>query len=228
MKSGIKSIIIKVSIGFIAVVALLTYFSGTIDSYLLPHVTVTYGGEGRLTYSMNTTSVIEPFYDDDSESTCIRFFCEPSVEHFVQLGATVEFKVSVEADEGLFVYRKGYAVVKTKREAEEGIECTAQIKEIELKEGEAAPSVGDMAVINTVFESKPYSHIVMKSAIQSDDSVYVVGKGEDNKRTVTKIPVTILDESEFYAAVDMSNDSLPLVLTATKELSDGQRVIVDG
>lgn len=59
VKLTIKSVVIKLSIAFLIIVALLTYFSSTIDNYLLPHVTVTYGGEGTLKYQLNTTSTLE-------------------------------------------------------------------------------------------------------------------------------------------------------------------------
>ena len=83
-------------------------------------------------------------------------------------------------------------------------------------------------MINTEFESQPYRHIVMKSAIQSGSYIYVIVKTADEKRYVNQVPVTIIDESDFYAAVEMSSENLPIVLTATKELTDGQRVIIDG
>ena len=68
----------------------------------------------------------------------------------------------------------------------------------------------------------------MKSAIQNGGYIYTVVKAADEKRYVNQVPVTIVDESDFYAAVEMGSENLPIVLTATKELTDGQRVIIDG
>ena len=64
MKDTIKSIVIKVAIAFIVIVALLTYFSGTIDNYLLPHVTVTTGSEGTLKYDLHTSATLEKTESD--------------------------------------------------------------------------------------------------------------------------------------------------------------------
>ena len=229
MKSTIKSIVIKISIAFLIAVALLTYSSGTIDNYLLPHVTNTFGGEGTLSYSLHTTSTIDPLLSYDGFSLRFNFVCDRAPDSFIQMGSTVNFKASVEAQENQYVYRSGVAIVIGKREVEEGIECTAEIKDMELQDGENMPDYGDTVVIDTVFESQVYGHILMKSAIQSGkngDYVYLVTKDKDEKRYVYQTPVTIIAESDFYAAVDMDGD-LPIVLTSSKEIHDGQRVIVD-
>lgn len=228
-KSNIKSIVIKISIAFLIVVALLTYFSGTIDNYLLPHVTNTYGGEGRLTYSLHTTSTIDPLLSSDDSSLRFNFICDRAPDNFIQMGSSVDFKTSVEAEENQYVYRSGTAIIVSKREIEEGIECTAEIKDMNLQDEEKMPQYGDTVVIDTVFESQVFGHILMKSAIQSGKNgnyVYLVTRDENEKRHVYKTPVTIIAESDFYAAVDMDGD-LPIVLTSSKEIHDGQRVIVD-
>lgn len=228
-KTNIKSIIIKISIAFLIIVALLTYFSGTIDNYLLPHVTNTFGGEGTLSYSLHTTATIDSHLSEDGSSLRFNFICDTAPDSFIRMGSLVDFKASIEAEENEFVYRSGTAAVVGKREVEEGIEYTAEIKEIELKDGENMPDYGDTVVIDTVFESQIYGHILMKSAIQSGkngDYVYLVTKDKDEKRYVYQTPVTIIAESDFYAAVDMDGD-LPIVLTSSKEIHDGQRVIVD-
>ena len=98
-----------------------------------------------------------------------------------------------------------------------------------LQDEEKMPQYGDTVVIDTVFESQVFGHILMKSAIQSGKNgnyVYLVTRDENEKRHVYKTPVTIIAESDFYAAVDMDGD-LPIVLTSSKEIHDGQRVIVD-
>lgn len=230
MKSSIKSIIIKVSIAFLAIIALLTYFSGTIDNYLLPHVTCTFAGEGTLKYDLRTTSVFEPSdsLTADGSELRFRFTCDPSLNAFMQIGASVNVKASVQVGKDEYAYRSGVAVIVGKRETEEGIECTAELKSMELEEGEEMPVFGDMVIIDNTFESQRYRHILMKSAIQNGSYVYVVTEGDDHKRYVKQTPVTILAESDFYAAVDMDADMLPIVLTSTKEIHDGQRVTSDG
>ncbi len=230
MKSTIKSIIIRISIAFLIIVALLTYFSGTIDNYLLPHVSVTFGGEGSLKYDLQTVSVFEENSSDydDSETLCFRFECEKELDHFVQMGSLVSLQASVEVAENEYALREGAAVIVEKREAQDGIECTAELKKMDIAGDEKMPAVGDEVLIDTEFESQPYRHIVMKSAIQNGSFVYLVTKDADEKRYVHEVPVTILEESDFYAAVEMSGDSLPIVLSSTKEIHDGQRVIVDG
>lgn len=230
MKSSIKSIIIKVSIVFLVIVALLTYFSGTIDNYLLPHVTATYGGEGTLKYSLYDTSVLEENMSETSDSTALRFrfTCDKALEIYIRTGSIVDVRASVETAENEYFYRSGTAVIVGRRETEDGIECTAELKEMELQAGEQMPEAGDTVIIDTVFESQIYGHIVMKSAIQNDSYVYLISKTADDKRYVYQTPVTILAESDFYAAVDMNDDMLPIVLTSSKEIHDGQRVIFDG
>ncbi len=228
-KSSIKSAVIKISIAFLIIVALLTYFSGTIDNYLLPHVSKTFGGEGTLSYSLHTTATIDPLLSSDGSSLKFNFICDRAPDSFIQMGSLVNFKASVEAKENQYVYRSGTAVVVGKREVEEGIECTAEIKNMDLQDGENMPDYGETVVIDTVFESQVYGHILMKSAIQSGskgDYVYLVSKDKDEKRYVHQTPVTIIAESDFYVAVDMDGD-LPIVLTSSKEIHDGQRVIVD-
>ena len=361
MKSSIKSIIIKVSVAFLIIVALLTYFSSTIDNYLLPHVTVTYGGEGTLKYSLNTTSTLEypksyeyyspagitvgevyvkngsvvkkgeklvkydenefadkkdnlylsvfrlqnqlnslytTFYNAEDDATaqsawssigetqielnmaqraydnfigqfdedgCIisdrnmkitevnvkagtvvnegdslftytalsteltfRFTCDNALDTFVRVGTSLDIRLSIETDAGEFRLAKGIATVTQKKEAEDGFECTARLGEVDLLGSDQKPSYGDTVIINTEFESQPYKHIVMKSAIQNGGYIYTVVKAADEKRYVNQVPVTIVDESDFYTAVEMGSENLPIVLTATKELTDGQRVVVDG
>ena len=230
MKSSIKSIIIKVSIAFLVIIALLTYFSGTIDNYLLPHVTCTFGGEGTLKYELRTTSVFEPsdsLYADGTELR-FRFTCDPSLDPFMRTGAPVDFKASVQVGKEEYAYRSGTAVIVGRRETEDGIECTAELRSMDLNEGEEMPVFGDTVIIDNTFESRRYPHIVMKSAIQNGSYVYIVTRDDDDKRYVKQTPVTILAESDFYAAVDMDADSLPIVLTTTKEIHDGQRVTLDG
>ena len=357
----VKSVVIKVSIAFLTIVALLTYFSSTIDNYLLPHVTVTYGGEGTLKYQLNTTSTLEypagsdyhtpaamligkvfikngqtvkagdrlvqydanefadtrdnlylsvlrlqnqldslytaysnaeddvtaqsawnsigelqielniaqRAYDDFvgkfDEDGCIladrdmmvteisvkagetisagdtlfsystskperlfRFNCDSTLDSFVHIGSSLNVRLSIEAEDGQTRLAKATAIVTQKKEIEDGAVCTARLADIDLFGSEIEPSEGDPVMIATEFESQPYKHIVMKSAIQNGSYLYVVVKTEDEKRYVNQVPVTIIDESDFYAAVEMSSENLPVVLTATKELSDGQRVIVDG
>lgn len=234
MKSSVKSIVIKISIAFLAIIALLTYFSGTIDNYLLPHVTVTYGGEDSLKYQYRGDAVYEQTSFDPTDITGLqfRFTCNRSAHTLVRIGASMEVKAQVEAEENRFVYRDGKATVIGTREVEDGIECTAQMNTLELLEGESVPATGDAVLIDTTFTSQKYAHIVMKTAIRTDsqniDYVYLVTKSDDGKRSITKTTVTILDESDFYAAVDMSDGDLPIVLTSSKEIHEGQRVIVDG
>lgn len=361
MKYTIKSVVIKISIAFLIIIALLTYFSSTIDNYLLPHVTVTYGGEGTLKYSLNTTSILEhpKSYDysapvsisigeiyvkngsivkkgdklvkyDENEFTdmkdnlylsvfriqnqldslyttyynaedditakdtrnsinelqielnmaqrtydafvgefdndgCItadrnmkitevlsktsstvaageslftyssistelsfRFTCDKELDTFVRVGSSLDIRLSIETDNGEFRLAKGSATVTQKEETENGFECIARLGEVDLPDNAQKPSYGNTVIISTEFESQPYKHIVMKSAIQNDSYIYEVVKSEDEKRYVNQVPVTIIDESDFYAAVEMSSENLPIVLTATKEISNGQRVIVDG
>lgn len=229
MKSSIKSIIITVSIVFLAIIALLTYFSGTIDNYLLPHVKVTYAGEGTLKYSLYDMSVLEqpPADSTDQDFPLFRFTCDKSLDSFVQIGSVVDCRASVQAYENEYVMRDGSGIIVEKRETENGIECTAELKEMELKSGENMPAYGSEIIIDTVFETQRYGHIVMKSAIQNDSYIYVVIKDEAEKRYAAEVPVTILAESDFYAAVDMDSEMLPIVLTGSKEIHDGQRVIVD-
>ena len=361
MKHSIKSIIIKISVAFLIIVALLTYFSSTIDNYLLPHVTVTFGGEGTLKYHLNATSTLEcpksyeyyspatitvgeiyvkngsvvkkgdklvrydenefadkkdnlylsvfrlqnqlnslytTYYNAEDDATaqsawssigetqielnmaqraydnfigqfdedgCIvsdrdmkitevkvkagaavnegdslftysaagdelnfRFSCENALDTFVRVGTSLDIRLSIETDEGEFRLVKGFAVVTQKKEAEDGFECTARLGEVDLFGSDQNPSYGDTVIIDTEFESQPYKHIVMKSAIQNGGYIFTVVKTADEKRYVNQVPVTIVDESDFYAAVEMGSENLPIVLTATKELTDGQRVIVDG
>ncbi|MBQ3265474.1 MAG: hypothetical protein IJH07_06825 [Ruminococcus sp.] len=231
MKSNIKSIIIKVTIAFVVVVVLLTYFSGTIENYLLPHVSITFGGEGTLKHDLKTVSVLEPYASAesyDSEAMCFRFTCSKELEQFVRIGSTVDVMASVEAARDEYVYRSGVGVVVRTKETEEGVECTAELKRMELKDGEQMPAVGETVVIDTVFESAQYGHVVMKSAIQDGSYVYLVTKDKDDKRYISKVPVTVVAESDFYAAVEMDAESLPFVLSSTKAIHDGQRVIVDG
>ena len=361
MKSSIKSIIIKVSVAFLIIIALLTYFSSTIDNYLLLHVTVTYGGEGTLKYQLNATSTLEypksyeyyspasitvgevyvkngsvirkgdklvkydeyefadkkdnlylnmfrlqnqlnslytTYYNAEDDATaqsawssigetqielnmaqraydifigkfdedgCIvsdrdmkitevnvkagaavsegdslftyssvgdelnfRFSCENALDTFIRVGTSLDIRLSIETDEGEFRLAKGVATVTQKKESENGFECTARLGEVDLLGSDQKPSYGDTVMINTEFESQPYKHVVMKSAIQNGGYIYTVVKTADEKRYVNQVPVTIMDESDFYAAVEMSSENLPIVLTATKELTDGQRVIVDG
>lgn len=234
MKASIKSIIIKVSIAFLAIIALLTYFSGTIDNYLLPHVSVTYGGEGTLKYQYHADAVYEQtsFDPADLNGLQFKFTCNKSAQTLVRIGSSLDVKAQIEAEENRFVYRDGTATVIATREVEDGFECTAQMNTLELVDGESVPSGGDALLIDTTFKSQKYGHIVMKTAIQTDsqngDYVYLVTKEEDGKRYITKAEVTILDESDFFAAVDLSTGDLPIVLTATKEIHEGQRVIVDG
>ncbi|MBQ9679347.1 MAG: hypothetical protein IJV48_01505 [Ruminococcus sp.] len=229
MKSSIKSIIITVSVVFLAIIALLTYFSGTIDNYLLPHVKITYGGEGTLKYSLYDMSVLEQPSADSThqDSLRFRFNCDKSLDVFVQMGSVVDCRASVQTAENEYVMRDGSAVIVGKRETENGIECTAELKDMELKGNESMPTYGDEIIIDSVFETQRYGHIVMKSAIQNGSYVYVVIKDDADKRYVAEVPVTILAESDFYAAVDMDSDMLPIVLTCSKEIHDGQRVIVD-
>ena len=361
MKSSIKFIIIKVSVAFLIIVALLTYFSSTIDNYLLPHVTVTYGGEGTLKYHLNATSTLEypksyeydspasitvgevyvkngsvvkkgdklirydenefadkkdnlylsvfrlqnqlnslytTFYNAEDDATaqsawssigetqielnmaqraydnfigqfdedgCIisdrnmkitevnvkagtvvnegdslftytalsteltfRFTCDNALDTFVRVGTSLDIRLSIETDDGEFRLAKGVATVTQKKEAEDGFECTARLGEVDLFGSDQKPSYGDTVMINTEFESQPYKHIVMKSAIQNGGYIYTVVKTADEKRYVNQVPVSVIDESDFYAAVEMGSENLPIVLAATKELTDGQRVIVDG
>lgn len=361
MKSSIKSIIIKISVAFLIIVALLTYFSSTIDNYLLPHVTVTFGGEGTLKYNLSATSTLEypksydypspanitigevyvkngsvvqkgdrlvkydesefadrkdslylsvfrlqnqldslytTYYNAEDDVTaqsawnsiselqielnmaqrayddfvgqfddngCIladrdmkitkvkvkasstiaageslftyssvsteltfRFTCDKALDTFVRVGSVLDIRLSIETDGGEFRLAKGVATVIQKKEAETGFECTARLGEVDLFGSDQKPSYSDTVVINTEFESQPYKHIVMKSAIQNGGYIYTVVKAADEKRYVNQVPVTIVDESDFYAAVEMGSENLPIVLTATKELTDGQRVIVDG
>ena len=361
MKSSIKSIVIKVSVAFLIIVALLTYFSSTIDNYLLPHVTVTFGGEGTLKYNSSATSTLEypksyeyyspasisvgevyvkngsvvkkgdklirydesefadrkdnlylsvfrlqnqldslytTYYNAEDDTTaqsawssigetqielnmaqraydnfigqfdedgCVisdrdmkitevkvkagvaisegdslftyssgsteltfRFTCDNALDTFVRVGTSLDIRLSIETDDGEFRMAKGVSTVTQKKEAESGFECTARLGEVDLFGSDQKPSYGDTVIINTEFESQPYKHIVMKSAIQNGGYIYAVVKTADEKRYVNQVPVTIVDESDFYAAVEMGSENLPIVLTATKELTDGQRVIVDG
>ena len=361
VKRTIKSVVIKLSIAFLIIVALLTYFSSTIDNYLLPHVTVTYGGEGTLKYQLNTTSTLEypkgndytsptaihigkvfikngqsvksgdrlvqydatefadtkdnlylnvfrlqnqldslytTYYNAEDDVTaqstwnsigetqielnmaqraydhfieqfdddgCIlavrdlivtevsvkagdtvasgdklfsystskpelffRFNCDITLESFVYVGSALDVRLSIEAGEGKTRLAKATAIVTQKKETDNGTECTARLSDVELFGSEINPAEGDTVMINTEFESQPYRHIVMKSAIQNGSYIYVIVKTADEKRYVNQVPVTIIDESDFYAAVEMGSENLPIVLTATKELTDGQRVIVDG
>ena len=228
MKKNIKSIVIKVSIAFLVIVALLTYFSGTIDNYLLPHVSITFGGEGTLKYSLHTVSVFEQLSNyTDPDALRFRFTCDKSLDVFVRMGSVLTCKAAVETSEHEFALRSGDAVIVGLRETEDGLECTAELKEFDLHEGEEMPAFGDEVIIDNEFESQRYGHILMKSAIQDGGYVYVVIKDKDEKRYVAEVPVTILAESDFYAAVDMDADLLPIVLSCSKEIHDGQRVIVD-
>lgn len=228
MKADIKSIVIKVAIAFLVVVALLTYFSGTIDNYLLPHVTVTTGNEGSLKYDLHTASVLEKSEHEGKPALSFRFQCDRSMETFLQIGTTVYVKASVKVGENQYAYCDGSSFITGIRENEEGFECTAVLDKIELQEGDSMPAAGDAVIIENEFESARYKHVVMKSAIQDNSYVYLVTKGDDGKHYISKTPVTIIAESDFYAAVDMSADSLPIVLTSSKEIHEGQRVIVDG
>ena len=360
-KKTVKNIVVRVTVAFLIIIAALTYFSSTIDNILLPHVTVTYGGEGKLSYHLDAESVFEypksreytaavsipvgevfikdgdtvkkgdrlikydesefvkmrdslyldvlrlenqldglytsynnaeddaaaqsalgsiseteielnmarisyddflACFDDSgcltaqsdmkitavrakagsdvpagealfeyapvSSNLCFRFSCDKTLDTFVRIGSLVNISVPVENSEGEFRRRSGNATVVEKKETEDGFDCVAQLNEMELADGEKTPSYGDDVIISTDFESQPYKHIVMKSAIQDSGYVYIVTKDADEKRYVSMITVTVIDESDFYAAVEMSADSVPIVLTASKEISDGQRVIVDG
>ena len=229
-KRNIKAVIVRIAVALLVVIALLTYFSSTIDSYLLPHVTVTYGGEGTLKHSLHTPATLESAVSEKTGETVtrFRFECARELNDFVQMGATVNFKASVEAADDEFVYRDGVAVIVGKRETEEGVECTAELRDMELLSNEEMPVAGDMIVVDTVFETPKYGHVVMKSAIQDGSYVYLVAKEKDDKRYVKLTPVTVIAESDFYAAVELDGDQLPFVLTATKAIGDGQRVIVDG
>lgn len=228
MKDTIKSIVIKVAIAFIVIVALLTYFSGTIDNYLLPHVTVTTGSEGTLKYDLHTSSTLEKTESDGKSALSFRFQCDKTMAIFLQTGTTVNVKVSVKVGENEYAYCDGSSSISGIRETEEGFECTAVLEETELQNGISEPAAGDAVIIDNEFESARYKHVVMKSAIQNNSYVYLVAKGDDGKHYISKADVTIVAESDFYAAVDMSAESLPIVLTCSKEIGEGQRVIVDG
>lgn len=231
MKLSVKSIIIKISIIFLIVVGLLTYFSNTIDNYLLPHVTVTFGGEGTLRYNLRTAAIIEASNSHDSSALRFRFVCDPSADAFIDIGSTVDLKTLPDPDsewgEYYTFFRKDAAIITEKTVTDSGVECMAEILMIAPSEGDIGLSAGEQVIISGEYESKTYPHIVLKSAIQNGSYVYFVTKNEDGKRYVAQTPVTILAESDFYAAVEMSGEKLPIVLTATKEISDGQRVIVD-
>lgn len=230
MKATVKSIVIKLAIAFLVIIVLLTYFSGTIDNYLLPHVTVTTASEATLKYNLHASSVLEkatPVSSDDV-GLHFRFQCDRSMETFLKVGTIVKLKASVKVGENEFAYRDGSSFIIGIRENEEGFECTAALEKMELKNGESLPGEGDAVIIENEFESARYSHVVMKSAIQNGGYVYLVTRGDDGKHYISKADLTVIAESEFYAAVDMNVDSLPVVLTASKEIHEGQRVIVDG
>lgn len=360
MKSSLKPTIIKISIVFVLIVALMTYFSGQIDNYLLPHVTKTLGGDGTLKYRLRVDTVVEQppeskayvltidfpvgdiavsegtfvskgermlqyepqafakakkalndnvkslekdqqklyteytlaktklaaqsaldklmqthalleaaqetydtfvarfdsegwilagkdmeiasvsaeigstvysgnalfYYAADTTALQIRFTCDRSLGELAMIGSEVTIQVPLISN-GETVLRKGTATIIEKKNLENGVECTAEIKNVRLQEGEKMPAYGDKVIVETDFESQQYGHIVMKSAIHDDSYVYVITKDEDEKRYVYAVPVTIIAENDFYAAVDMTAESLPLVMTSSKELEDGQRVIVD-
>lgn len=361
MKSSLKPTIIKISIAFILIVALMTYFSGQIDNYLLPHVTKTLGSDGTLKYHLHTDTVVERppaskayalpidfpvgdiavregssvskgerllqydaqeyaatkktlgenverleseqeklyteyttakdklsaqsamdalqethaaleaaqetydnfvsrfdsegwllagkdmeiasvsagigatvpegtalfYYAADPSALQIRFTCDPALGELIFTNSKITIRVPLRSDEGEPVYRKGSAVIIEKKSTQNGVECTAEIKDVKLEDGETMPTYGDPVIIETEFESRQYAHIVMKSAIHDESYVYVITKNPDEKRYVYQVPVSIIAENEFYAAVDMTAESLPLVLTSSKALEDGQRVIVD-
>lgn len=230
-KRSVKSIIIKVSFVFLVIIGLLTYFSNTIDNYLLPHVTVTFGGEGTLRYNLRTAATIEASDSPDSDALRFRFVCDPSADAFIEVGTTVDIKTLPDPDdewgEYYTFFRKDAAIITEKTVTDSCIECMAEILMIDPSEGDVGLSAGEQVIISGEYESRPYPHIVLKSAIQNDSYVYFVIKNQDGKRYVAQTPVTILAESDFYAAVEMSDEKLPIVLTATKEIRDGQRVIVD-
>ena len=229
-KNTVKYVVVRVAIAFLVIVALLTYFSGTIESYLLPHVTVTYDGDGTLKHNLYANAVLEQQYAEDTGESVLRFrfSCDPSLKNYVDTGTVVTIKASVVTHEKAFAYREGAAVIVSRQETEEGFDCTAEVREIALKEDETMPENGDTVVIDTVFESEKFAHIVMKSAIRDNSYVFLVTKDKDGKRYIKRTPVTIIDESDFYAAVDIELEQLPYVLTASKVINDGQRVIVDG
>ena len=230
-KCSVKSIIIKVSIVFLVIIGLLTYFSNTIDNYLLPHVTVTFGGEGTLRYNLRTAATIEASDSPDSDALRFRLVCDPSADAFIEVGTTVDIKTLPDPDdewgEYYMFFRKDAAIITEKTFTDSGIECTAEVVMIDPAEGDVGLSIGEQVIVSGEYESKPYSHILLKSAIQNDSYVYFVIKNEDGKRFVVQTPVTVIAENDFYAAVEMTSEKLPIVLTATKEISDGQRVIVD-
>lgn len=226
MKASVKSVVIKAAVVFLVIVALLTYFSGTIDSYLLPHVTVTTAGETTLKYPLRTESVLEK--PADGGAPRLRFQCDRALGAFLQPGAAIAVKVSVTAGENELAFRDGTASVVESRETETGLACVAALDQVELQRGEAMPGEGSTVVINTEYETARYKHVVMKSAIQDNSYLYLVARGDDGRHYVTKAALTVIAESDFYAAVEMSAEALPVVLTATKEIHEGQRVIVDG
>jgi phosphohistidine swiveling domain-containing protein len=167
-------------------------------------------------------------YSSVGDELTFRFTCENALDNFVRIGTSLDIRLSIETDDGEFRLAKGVAIITQKKESEDGFECNAKLGEVDLFGSDQKPSYGDSVMINTEFESQPYKHIVMKSAIQNGGYIYAVVKTADEKRYVNQVPVTIVDESDFYVAVEMSSENLPIVLTATKELTDGQRVIVDG
>ncbi len=228
-KQIIKSIVIKVAVAFLAIVALLTYFSGTIDNYLLPHVTIVPGGEGSLKYPLKTSSKLEVTGENTDEvKATFRFNCSHDLDAFVSVGSMIDFKALAETGESRFAYRDGTAAVTAIKESADGFECTAEVRDLQLQSGDKMPASGVEVIVDTVFETPRYKHIVMKSAIKDDSYVYLVTRGKDNKHYVSKVEVTVIAESDFYAAVEMDADSLPFVMTSSKAIRDGQRVIVDG
>lgn len=227
MKASVKSVVIKAAVVFLVVVALLTYFSGTIDNYLLPHVTVTTAGETTLKYPLRAESVLEK-PDAAGGAPRFRFQCDYSLGAFLRPGASIAVKATVAAGENEFAFRDGTASVVELSATETGLACVASLDKVELQRGETMPGEGKAVVIDTEYETARYKHVVMKSAIQDNSYLYLVAKGNDGKHYVTKATLNVIAESDFYAAVEMSAEALPVVLTATKEIHEGQRVIVDG
>lgn len=227
MKPTVKSAVIKAAVVFLILVALLTYFSGTIDNYLLPHVTVTTAGESTLKYQLRAETSLEK----PAAGTAVprfRFPCDRVPETFLKPGTAIDVKVAVEGEQSELTFCDGIASVVELRRGDKGTECVAVLDKVDLQRGGSMPAEGSTVVVNSEFESARYKNVVMKSAIQDNSYVYLVTKGDDGKHYVAKAALTVIDESDFYAAVEMSADALPVVLTATKEIREGQRVIVDG
>ncbi len=182
-------------------------------------------------YQVNAGETIYE-YTKEQTSFIFSFYASGDVNEFISEGDNIDVYIPIKSEDGETKQKQVLATIVTKNESETELNYTysARLDNINLDKGQFMPQFGDSVNINMDFSDERFEHVLMKTCIQEDlygHYVYIL-KENNSEFYVKKEYISIIKQNQYYAAVEINADNVTkVILTSTKHLSEGQKVILD-